>query len=213
MQRDAQRMDRVPVNPGVVEWCGDNPGIYLKHDAKDERWASLAVFFRVTYSPHGPGRVAIVLESPEQAVGYPRAANLCLSDNDALLRYLLDGFVSSFPTFRGQPGLAAMSVLPLERCATDGDPKSTYRQTLSSGDVSVTMSWSNLGEPFMVEVGPDSSATGAHDMYSLFVEARSAEIRVNDRALGGQVVDRAFFGRQMSSAFLALSETWVTPCR
>ena len=89
---------------------------------------------------------------------------------------------------------------------------STYRQTIRGGDVSLTMTWSKLGEPFMVRVGPRNSATGKHDMYSLFVEAGDAQISVNGRALAGQVLDRAFFGRQMRSAFLAFSETWVTPC-
>lgn len=206
-------MTRVPVNPGIVEWCGDNPGIYLKRTAEDARWASLAVFFRVTYSPHGPGRMAVVLESPERAAGYPDTANLCLSDNDALRQYLLERFVSRFPSFRDQPGLNAMSILPLEHSESEGGPTTRYRQTASGGDVSVAMMWGRLGQPFAVEVGPDSSATGEHDMYSLFFEAREAQVTVNGRVLDGQIVDREFFGRQMSSAFLAFSETWVTPCR
>ena len=32
-----------------------------------------------------------------------------------------------------------------------------------------------------------------------------------ERPLEGAVVDRQFFGRTMSTAFLAFSETWVTP--
>lgn len=206
-------MMRVPVNPGVVEWCGDNPGIYLKHDAEDEDWASLAIYFRVTYSRHGPGRVAVVLESPERAVGFPQAGNLCLNDNDALRRYLLEDFVSRFPSFRNQPGLAAMSVMTLEHSACEGDPTQCYRQTASGADVTVTMTWRKLDQPFAVEVGPERSDTGRHEMYSLFFEAQDAEITLNGRPLRGRVVDRTFLGRQMSSAFLAFSETWVKPCR
>ncbi len=68
-----------------------------------------------------------------------------------------------------------------------------------------------IGRPFAVEVGPENAPTGAHDMYNLFFEARDASITVNGEALAGRVVDRLFFGRTMSTAFLALSETWVTP--
>ena len=47
-------------------------------------------------------------------------------------------------------------------------------------------------------------------MYSLFVEAGSAEIVVNGRVLKGNIYPRQFFGRPMSSAFLAFSETWLS---
>ena len=55
------------------------------------------------------------------------------------------------------------------------------------------------------------SATGRHEMYSIFLEAGAAEIRLNGTALPGQVAERQFFGRTMSTAFLAFSETWVIP--
>jgi hypothetical protein len=48
-------------------------------------------------------------------------------------------------------------------------------------------------------------------MYSVFLEAGSAEIRLNGTDLPGAVGRRQFFGRDMSTAFLAFSETWVTP--
>jgi hypothetical protein len=48
-------------------------------------------------------------------------------------------------------------------------------------------------------------------MYSVFLEAASAEICINGTALAGKVASRQFFGRTMSTAFLAFSETWVTP--
>jgi hypothetical protein len=48
-------------------------------------------------------------------------------------------------------------------------------------------------------------------MYSVFLEAKSAEVVVNGASLAGTVQERQFFGRRMSTAFLAFSETWVTP--
>jgi len=48
-------------------------------------------------------------------------------------------------------------------------------------------------------------------MYSVFLEAKSASITVNGSRLPGTVQSRQFFGRTMSTAFLAFSETWVTP--
>ena len=48
-------------------------------------------------------------------------------------------------------------------------------------------------------------------MYSVFLEAKQADVIVNGTRLNGAVQSRQFFGRTMSTAFLAFSETWVTP--
>ena len=45
-------MDRIPVNPGSVEWSGENPGIYLKSDP-DGDYSVVALFFRIVLSPYG----------------------------------------------------------------------------------------------------------------------------------------------------------------
>jgi hypothetical protein len=57
----------------------------------------------------------------------------------------------------------------------------------------------------------DKSATGRHEMFSLFVEASRVTATVNGRALRGRPVPRDFAGRRSSTAFLAFSETWVRP--
>jgi hypothetical protein len=61
----------------------------------------------------------------------------------------------------------------------------------------------------MVELGPEQSPTGRHEMWSLFVEAGRVTASVNGRRLRGQPVPRDFQGRRSSTAFLAFSETWV----
>jgi hypothetical protein len=45
----------------------------------------------------------------------------------------------------------------------------------------------------------------------VFLEARAGSILIDGRPLPGRVVERDFLGRRMSTAFLALSETWLTP--
>ena len=87
----------------------------------------------------------------------------------------------------------------------------SYSEELTADDVTVQMTWKDLQPPMAVEVGPNESATKAHDMYAVFLEATDARITINGTALQGQVVNRQFFGRTMSTAFLALSETWVNP--
>jgi len=201
---------RVPINPGGVSWCGENPGIYLR-DTPDGPFRTLALWFDVVLSPHGRGRTMLVVAAPEEGRGFPDAPNLLMTDNQSLTRWLLDNFVLNMPTFRGKAGLPAARFLPMESCARGGDLKSDYSVTVSGGGHALSMVWSALGEPFAVEVEAGQSATGTHEMYSCFVEAKEAQILLDGSPLPGRVTDRSLFGRTISTAFLAFSETWVEP--
>lgn len=201
---------RVAVNPGTVDWSGENPGIYLR-DVDDGPWVTLGVFFRVVMSPYGRGHAMLVLDEPDTGKGWPDARNFIVNDNEDLTRYLIRDYVSGFPSFRGKPGLEAMTYAPLETVACAGDPRTAYSETVTAEGLTAAMTWSDTAEPMAVEVTPETSATGRHDMYSLFFEAREARIEVNGDRLSGSVSTRQFFGKTMSTAFLAFSETWVRP--
>jgi len=203
---------RLPVNPGVVAWAGDNPGIYLR-ETPEGPWTGLGIFFRVLYSGYGQGLAMIVLGNPDREQGYPETSNVCITTNPDLTRYLVDEFVSRFPSFQDQPGLKGMTWLTAESHSSSGDMKSTWTETMTASGCEAQMRWGSLGDPFAVEACPENSATGAHDMYSVFLEAKSASVWINGEPLSGGVCERLFFGREMSTAFLAVSETWVSPVR
>jgi len=198
-----------PVNRGTVDWSGENPGIYLK-DA-DGAWQTLSVFFKVVTSPFGRGVGAIVLGAPASAAGFPAVPNLCLSNNEPLMRWLIEGFASQFASFRNTAGLTGMSFLPAASFATEGDGRTFHQESVAGENLNVVLRWEDLGQPFAVDVAPSMSATGKHQMYSVFVEAQRGTISVNGSRMGGQVVQRDFLDRRMSTAFLAFSETWITP--
>ena len=205
-------MSRTSINPGRVEWSGENPGIYLKHHQDDEGYCVLSLFFRVVLSPYGRGHAAIVLGAPDAAKGWPDETNFIITDNQRMMRWIVDGWVSKMPTFVGRAGLQHMSWLNLESVQRQpGDLKTDYREILRGSGVTLEMRWSNMGDPLPVEVTAENSATKEHEMYSVFLEAKSAAITVNGSMLRGTVQSRQFFGRTMSTAFLAFSETWVTP--
>lgn len=204
-------MQRTAVNPGAVEWSGENPGIYLKSDPNKD-YSVVAVFFRIVLSPHGRGLGAIVLGAPASAASYPEAPNFCLTDNRPMMEYLIANFVSKFPTFAGQEGLDAMSWHDVTDSKQDNrNMPHSFSEELVSEAVRLQMSWKGIKAPMAVEVGPEASATKAHDMYAVFAEATDASITINGTNLPGDVATRQFFGQTMSTAFLALSETWVSP--
>ena len=201
---------RIPVNPGQVEWSGDNPGIYLKR-LGDGPFTALALFFRVVLSPHGRGTAMLVLGDPDIAAGWPDARNLCIGDNQSLSRYLIDEFVTNMPAFRGKVSLAHARFLPLTSACTLGSTDSRFAEVVESSKLVVEMVWEHLGTPFAVELKKNESSTGAHEIVSIFLEAHSAQITLDGKTLDGQVVDQQRFGRSISTAFLAFSETWIKP--
>lgn len=205
-------MKRVSINPGRVEWSGENPGIYLKEGSDSQAYSTLALFFRVVLSPYGRGHAAIVLGAPDAARGWPDMPNLIMTDNQRMMRWIVDGWVAKMPTFVGKPALGAMTWLDCDSVEKrPGDLKSRYSETLRGSGVTVEMVWKDMGPPLPVEVTKENSATKEHEMYSLFLEAREAQVILNGTPLNGAVAERQFFGRTMSTAFLAFSETWVSP--
>ena len=195
-------------HPGVVDWSGENPGMYLKETA-DGPFVTLVSFFRVVASPHGRGHALVLLEAPLLHRSLPEALNVCVTDNDALARYLVSNFATYFGAFRNAEALQHMDYVPLEGVAASGDTRSAYMEWIKGPGVEATLSWEDLGEPFMVNIPKEKSATGKHALHSLFVDARRVTATVNGRTLKGHPVPREFAGRQSSTAFLAFSETWL----
>jgi hypothetical protein len=196
------------VFPGTVEWSGENPGISLK-EQPDGPFTTLASFFRVVLSPHGRGHALVLMQSPGEANPPADRANLCLTDNEPLARYLIAGFVSNFGAFKGLPGLGALGYRRLDRVSASGDPGSSYSETVVAGELTVVLTWSGLGTPFCFALPPTLSATGRHHMPSLFVGCQDASVTVNGQRRAGKPVPRDIAGQRISTAMLAFSETWI----
>lgn len=197
------------VRQGRVDWTGDNPFIYLKEDPATE-WTALSLYFRVAASAHGRGHAILVLERPYEP-GAKGAHRLCLTDNRALARFLIDGFVKKFALFR--PASALLDGLEIVMGAdfrTEADHPAIHTERASTaGGRSIAMTWERLGPPFAVDVPPEKSQTAAHEMFSVFQPAAGAHVAVGGKRIAGTTVERDFFGGRAQSAALAFSETWV----
>jgi hypothetical protein len=193
---------------GTVEWSGENPGISLK-ETPDGPFVTLASFFRVVLSPHGRGHALVLLQSPQDRAPPAERANLCLTDNEPMARYLVTEFVSNFGAWKGVPGLAGLGYRKLDSVEAGGDAAKSYSETLRAGDLTVKLEWTGLGKPFCFALPPDKSATGRHHMPSLFVGCADARVSVNGRVLPGKPAPREIAGQRISTAMLAFSETWI----
>ncbi|WP_372622253.1 hypothetical protein [Falsiroseomonas sp.] len=196
------------VFPGTVEWSGENPGISLK-EAPDGPFTTLASFFRVVLSPHGRGHALVLMQSPQEASPPEGRANLCLTDNEQLARWLVAEYVSHFGAWRGLPGLQGLTYRRLDEVTSSGDAITSYAETVRAGDLTVRLEWSGLGRPFCFALAPAQSATGLHHMPSLFVGCDAATVTVNGTRRPGAPIPREIAGQRISTAMLAFSETWI----
>lgn len=196
------------VFPGAVEWSGENPGISLKEDPAGP-FTTLASFFRVMVSPHGRGHALMLMLSPQDPAPPAERANLCLTDNEPLARWLLSDFVSHFGAWRGLPGLQGLQFRKLDSVTVGGDAITHYSETVRAGDTTVALEWSGLGKPFCFALAPAQSATGRHHMPSLFLGCETATVTVNGQARSGAPIPREVAGNRISTAMLAFAETWI----
>jgi hypothetical protein len=194
--------------PGTVEWSGENPGISLKDDANGT-FVSVASFFRVMLSRHGRGHALMLMMSPQDANPPPERGNFCFSDNEKLARWLVSDFVSYFGAWKDTPGLKNLVYRRLDSAARSGDSRNDYSETVKAGDMTIALNWRQLGTPFCFALPPDKSASGKHWMPSTFVPSSEATITVNGRVLPGKPTPREMAGQQITTAFLAFSETWI----
>ena len=200
-------MARPPFNPLKVDWSGENPGMYLKETA-DGPFVTLISFFRVVTSPHGKGHAAFMLLDPHGDGKDPAKPNVCLTDNEPLADYVKKGFVSNFGAFRGVKGLANVQMKPAWDFVASGDGRTSHTEWFRSAIGQVNLTWNELSAPFMVELMKEQSATGAHEMFSLFLESTAVKATINGKPVAGKSVPRDWMGRKSTTAFLAFSETW-----
>lgn len=194
---------------GVVDWSGENPGMYLKAGGSGP-FVTLISFFRVVTSPHGRGHAAFLLLDPKGDGRKPHQPNVCLTDNEPLAQYLAAGFVSKFGSFRDATGLDSLRYQPGWDFMSGGDGRTYHSEWFRSAIGQVQLQWGDLSEPFLVDLKPAEGATGKHRMVSLFFDARESSARINGKPVKGNPVPREFAGKSDSStAFLAFSESWI----
>lgn len=201
-------MERIPINAGTVDWSGENPGMYLK-ESPDGPFVTLISFFRVVLSPHGRGHAAFLFLDPHGDGKQPEKANVCVTDNEPLALYLKDNFVAHFAPFRGVKALSNCLFERGSNFVASGDARTTYTERFRRERGDVILTWEPLGDVFMVEMPKEKSATGQHEMFSLFVNASSVHVSMNGQGVSGRPFPRDFAGKASSTAFLAFSETWV----
>ena len=199
-----------PLNPGQVDWTGENPGILLK-DGPDGPFTAMALFFRIVYSPVGRGHALLLFEDPNDARGLPDVRNVMMTDNEPLARHLMDTFIGKLAVFAEAPAFKTLQYVPIDAVHCGGDPRSRYEEAVSGGGINVRLVWEELGEPKALELPPSLTGPKDRELFTLLIESRKASIMVDGKPLKGELGRRVQAGLETTTAFLYFAETWIWP--
>jgi hypothetical protein len=187
-------------DPNSVVLTGENSFIRLSRQADGPNTTRIS-HWRILLSPMGPGHVLYI--KSDAADDEVRI----YSDNIGLARWL-QGEIEThlFPEFADE------SIPVVEAAFTrSGNAIGYWTETVESDEDTISMSWYDFMEPFMITVPAGSVEGRPHGVYSCFIPARRAQLTINGLAAQGQVVESMRGDQRASSACIAWSETWVKP--
>ena len=199
-----------PIHPGQVVWTGENPGILLKEDPNGP-FSAIALFFRIYLSPRGRGTVLLLLDSPDEQRSFPDGCNVLLYDNKELAEYLLETFILKLPAFAALPACESLSLIPMEECRPEGDPRVRYSEIIKANSLEIELVWDGLGTPTALELPAELTGGKENELYTLLIESTNPSIHINGQRLPGSPVERVQAGIKTTTAFLYFSETWIRP--
>jgi hypothetical protein len=187
-------------DPNQVRLTGENSFIRLLDQEGGTQLTRIS-HWRIWYSPEGAGHVLFIQSDVTDGTVQIYA------DNEAMARWL-QGEIESllYPPFADQ----SLPIVPAA-FSRSGDTRSAWTESVEAPGARITLTWSELAEPFMLTLAAGSVPGRPHGVYSCFVPARSAEVTLNDRVATGQPYPQQRGDRDGSTACLALSETWVRP--
>ena len=92
---------------------------------------------------------------------------------------------------------------------SSGDLRSFWTESISTLDEEISLTWYDLGEPFLSHSFPGDNPQRPHGVSTVLIPARSARLTVNGDFAKGHPFPRERDGRTHSTCALAFSESWL----
>jgi hypothetical protein len=193
---------------GKVYVTGENPGIRLL-DKEGGQILTAVSYWRIIWSPGGPGHVCYVTTGDGKSPGDLRIA---FTDNRKLYEFLtqeimmvLDRSIPQRPFTVQQakfddPGQGSFN--------DSGDTMKDRKVSVKSDRYKVDLVWRDFYSPFQLDT-PVGGTPNPFGVTSLFIPAKSADVIINGKKASGNVYPQKRGPAQSSSAFLAFSESWI----
>jgi len=200
--------DRSPINTGRIDWAGENHCLYLEAGPEGP-WTAAFSVFRIKWSPFGPGTGVMALCRPGAEAA--DSENFCLSDNGRLFRWLAEEFALHYGAFKDRPAFETMAFDALQSQEGGHAPDGSYRERFTGAGRDLTLEWRELRPPVPLQLTPETTSTGRHEVFGSYVTAGNAGARLNGRPLDGAVHAKPFLVGETTSAYLIFSESWIVP--
>ncbi len=189
-----------PVDPNAVLMTGENSFIRLSKDGGQAASTRLS-HWRVLWCPAGAGHVLFM--QSELTGESPRV----YSDNAGVTRWLQRNIETYLSPASADPSLPIVSAC----FSRYGDPRGTTTETIFAGEDTITMTWYDCLDPFVLTVPPGQPPERPIGVFSTFFPALGAQVELNGKLAEGEVWAEKRGDRDSTSACLAWSETWVKP--
>ena len=189
-----------PIDPNRLLLTGENP--YIRLSATDDGpVTSDASFWRILFSPGGPGHV-LFLQS-ELANNEPRI----YTDNIQMTRWLQGEIQGRINATFGNLEIPATEA----SFRSSGDLRSFWTEWVTAAGEDIALTWYDLGEPFMSHSFPGGNPERPHGVSTVLIPANGARLTLNGQQASGRPWPRQRDARAHSTSALAFSETWTLP--
>ena len=191
-------MTTSPIDPNRVLLTGENPYIRLS-DTDGGTTTTDASFWRILFSPGGPGHV-LFLRS-ELTDNRPRI----YTDNVQMTRWLQGEIQGRINATFGDLDIPAREA----GFGSSGDLRSFWTESVSARDEEISLTWYDLGEPFLSHSFPGGNPERPHGVSTVLIPANGARLIINGNFASGRPFPREREGRSHSTCALAFSESWL----
>ena len=189
-----------PIDPNRVLLTGENPYIRLS-EADEGPTTTDASFWRILFSPGGPGHVLFLLS--ELTDDQPRI----YTDNIQMTRWLQEEIQGKINATFGDLDIPAAEAT----FESSGDLRSFWTESVTSPDSDIALTWYALGEPFLSHTFPGGNPERPHGVSTVLIPANGARLTLDGEFARGRPFPRQRNGRTHSTCALAFSESWTLP--
>lgn len=196
-----------------IAFCGENPVIEL-YDSAEATITAAASYWRCTYSPYGEGQALLLYLDADNAASLQQPTTAIYADNTPLAHYVTDTFNQHFDGWNSF-GFKNTSIRQA-RFFTEAAMSQFYRVACHTDTSVIEVLWSAIRSsdfrtfPDLNGGGFGAAADEHYHVSNAIFLCEQGAISVNKQQAAGKAQTRILpDGRFSSSAFVALSETWV----
>ncbi len=186
------------VDANRVILTGENPFIRLSR-ADGDAFTTTASFWRILFSPAGPGHV-LYLKSE-----LTDDAWRIYADNIAMARWLQS-------TVQGMLNaeLSDLSIPVTDaQFSKSGDVRDFWTERMDTSDEEIALTWYSVGEPLLIHTQPNADSARRYGVCTVLIPTLGARLTRNGVVAAGQPWPRDRDGKPFSTCALAFSESWT----